>query len=320
MKNFFLFGIAIMVLGNLSNAQIFMNPNGKVKIGSTSTPTKNLDVCGSAFFDVGSSYGSFAIDNSGYYSSPAIYPTVTYSAHLGFSDKAFNDVWSYNYPTPSDFRLKENIRDIQNPLNIVLKLRGVKYDLKKETVNNDTLVKDSKIKASLETMRKNKIGFIAQEVNEVLPEIVIYDDSTDTYGIDYSKAVPVLVEAIKAQQAQIDSLKQIIKKNFSTLKSAEINTRIDELKGQNETPVLEQNVPNPFSVETNINFYIPQSAKSVAMYIYNLQGTQMKAYFISSRGKSSVAINGSELLPGMYLYTLIVDGKEVNTLKMILTD
>jgi hypothetical protein len=320
MKKLFFIGIAIIVICNLSNAQIFINSSGKVKIGSTSNPVKNLDVNGSIIFNVGGSYGNFIIDNSGYYGSPVLYPTASYSAHLGFSDKAFNDVWSYNFSTPSDLRLKENIRDIRNPLDIVLKLRGVKYDLKKEYVFNDSIMKNAKINAKLETLRKNKIGFIAQDVNKVLPEIVIYDDSTDTYGIDYSKAVPVLVEAIKEQQRQIDSLKNLITDRFSTLKSAKTSVGFEELSVQTDKPFLEQNVPNPFSLATTINLFVPQSNRTAAIYIYDMQGLQKRAYNITAKGKSSININGYELQAGMYMYTLIVDGKEVDTKKMILTE
>ena len=51
-----------------------------------------------------------------------------------------------------------------------------------------------------------------------------------------------------------------------------------------------------------------------------MQGLQKKAFNITSKGKASILINGSELQAGMYLYTLIVDGKEVDTKKMILTE
>jgi len=51
-----------------------------------------------------------------------------------------------------------------------------------------------------------------------------------------------------------------------------------------------------------------------------LQGKQIKQINIEERGNGSVIINGYELTPGMYMYTLIVDGKEIDTKKMILTE
>ena len=59
--------------------------------------------------------------------------------------------------------------------------------------------------------KTNKIGVIAQEVKEVLPEVVNYDDKNDKYGVDYGKMAGVFIEAIKELKAEVDSLKQEIK-------------------------------------------------------------------------------------------------------------
>lgn len=55
-------------------------------------------------------------------------------------------------------------------------------------------------------------------------------------------------------------------------------------------------------------------------YIYDLQGLQKKTYNIITKGKSSIIINGFELQPGMYLYTLIADNTVIDTKRMILTE
>ncbi len=64
----------------------------------------------------------------------------------------------------------------------------------------------------MEADRKNILGFLAQDVNKILPEVVAYGDFAELYGIDYSIIVAVLVEAIKEQQSMIDSLKIMNKK------------------------------------------------------------------------------------------------------------
>lgn len=82
---------------------------------------------------------------------------------------------------------------------------------------------------------------------------------------------------------------------------------------------LDQNIPNPFSKETRIGCFIPEGSGNSVLYIYNMNGTQLKQYNINGLGKQSVTINGSSFEPGMYLYTLVIDGKEVDTKRMILT-
>jgi hypothetical protein len=55
------------------------------------------------------------------------------------------------------------------------------------------------------------------------------------------------------------------------------------------------------------------------LIIYNLQGEQIKQIAVNERNNTSITIEGHSLKAGMYLYTLIADGKEADTKKMILT-
>ena len=85
-------------------------------------------------------------------------------------------------------------------------------------------------------------------------------------------------------------------------------------------PSLEQNNPNPFTEVTEINYYLPAETQNAMLYVYDLQGKPVKNYKITQMGNASHVIQGSELSAGMYLYTLIADGKEVDTKRMILTN
>jgi len=58
---------------------------------------------------------------------------------------------------------------------------------------------------------------------------------------------------------------------------------------------------------------------SAQLYLCNMMGALLKTIPLNQRGAGNVNINGNELNAGMYLYTLIADGKEVDTKKMILT-
>ena len=99
---------------------------------------------------------------------------------------------SGNITAYSDRRLKENIKTIPNALSLVQRLRGVTFDW-------------------IET-KKHSYGVIAQEVEEVIPELVHEADDGAIEGadkktiksVDYSKMVSVLIEAIKEQQQQIE--------------------------------------------------------------------------------------------------------------------
>ena len=88
-------------------------------------------------------------------------------------------------------RVKENVLTLENSLEKVQNLRGVSYNKIGEP--------------------EKKIGVIAQEVLEVIPEVVS-QDSEGTYSVAYGNITAVLIEAIKEQQTQIDELKEEIKK------------------------------------------------------------------------------------------------------------
>ncbi len=82
---------------------------------------------------------------------------------------------------------------------------------------------------------------------------------------------------------------------------------------------LYQNNPNPFNEKTTIYFEVFDGFKLAKIYIYNLQGEQIKSCNINNSGKGSIEIPSSELKAGIYFYSLFVDNKEIDTYKMILT-
>ncbi len=321
MKHFLLFITVIMLFGlnTTITAQIKMSSDGYVKIGSLDTPTKNLDIKGHVIFrTVENTNGKLIIDNSGYQGyQPAVYPEVNNTGMVGKTTKAFYSICSYAYPSPSDIKQKENIRDIDNALEIVLRLKGVKYDIKKEYAYNDPGITDADIQAAIEKDRKGKIGFIAQDVYELLPEVIVYDDSSDMYAIDYSKIIPVLVEAIKEQQAIIKSLQS--GSSSDKLKSTTVSESQDNITGY-DLPILYQNYPNPFNENTRIEYYLTDKVQNASIYIYDMNGTQLKSIPVHLKGYGNVIIYGSELKAGMYMYSLIADGQLISTRQMILTD
>ena len=103
----------------------------------------------------------------------------------------------------SDARLKKNIEPIPSALTKVLKLNPVYYEWRKDLLPS----------SFLKNHRPGRqIGLIAQEVEEVVPELVkdekIYDK--EWKAIDYKKLTPLLIGAIKEQQTQIEDLKERI--------------------------------------------------------------------------------------------------------------
>mgnify|MGYP001192622832 CR=1 FL=1 len=95
----------------------------------------------------------------------------------------------------SDKRLKENIKKIENPLDKLENINGYTFDwIEKEGIHSN---------------KGHDIGVIAQEIEEVLPEVTTTRDN-GYKAVRYEKIVPLLIECIKDQQKQIDELKEEI--------------------------------------------------------------------------------------------------------------
>jgi hypothetical protein len=116
--------------------------------------------------------------------------------------RATNQITAY---FSSDARLKENIKNIQDPLNKINMLNGVTYDWKDSYISTHG-GEDGYF------VRKHDIGLIAQEVEQVLPEIVA-ENSEGYKSIKYDRVVALLVEVAKEQQKQIQELREIIDGN-----------------------------------------------------------------------------------------------------------
>ena len=94
------------------------------------------------------------------------------------------------YGSPSDKRLKENIKPIKSALDKVIKLQGVTFDWKEKGITN----------------LKEDIGFIAQDVQKVIPELV-RENEDGMLSMRHQGIAPILLEAIKELKAEIEELK-----------------------------------------------------------------------------------------------------------------
>lgn len=129
-----------------------------------------------------------------------------------------------NASISSNIRLKSNIRGIDNSMELIRQLSGIKYDFNPKLVSAEQIAAldqarptNEKERAALEKARaeltqlsqpiKDQYGFSAQAVKEIMPELVT--ETSDGYlAVNYIAIVPILVEALKAQQAQIETLQQ----------------------------------------------------------------------------------------------------------------
>ena len=192
--------------------------------------------------------------------------------------------------------------------------------------SDEKQLENQTIKSKFNTEKNSSLrfGFIAQEVKEIYPELV-KTDSDGYMSVDYIGFIPLLVDAVNGLQAKVDEQEAIIEQLTTELNAtpnqapSRKQSSIDNI-GISTVLKLYQNSPNPFSERTQINVELPGNISQADIYIFDMQGKQIQKITISERGKTAVNVEASSLQPGMYIYSLIADGVEVDSKRMILTD
>jgi hypothetical protein len=217
-----LFEIGNGIASNIRSNALTVLTNGNVGIGN-SNPSQPLSFSSSigkkiSFYQGGTGeYGmgvwsgelrlytdlatgkvSFGVDN---YSSG--YTELGFFQRNGaYAMSVLGSIWANGVTYASDERFKQNITPITSPLQKLLQLNGVEYDMKKDAFQKNNFA------------HGRQIGLLAQNVEKLVPEAV--SENADGYkGVDYAKLVPLLVEAMKelskqnkALQTRIDKLEQ----------------------------------------------------------------------------------------------------------------
>ncbi|MCU0435056.1 MAG: tail fiber domain-containing protein [Bacteroidia bacterium] len=251
--------------------------------------------------------------------APNVIPMINYFLDVN------GGVRAAGYFAFSDQRFKSNIQTIENPMDRIMKMRGATYLFRSPDMPEGT-------------PGVQQIGFIAQELQQVVPEVVAVGDD-GIYSVNYNALTPLLVEGIKVQQGTINA--QQVKIDEQQQQLATQQQRIEKLEammanmGGNATPAgtfqdqlpvnpslgnLQQNIPNPFNQQTVINYTVAENAGVAMLTIYDLNGRQIRSEQLNQRGAGQFTINANELAPGMYIYALIVDGKAADSKRMIVTE
>ena len=171
------------------------------------------------------------------------------------------------------------------------------------------------------SLAKTGYGLAADQLREVYPELV-YEDQNGNVSINYIEMIPLLVQANNELRARVQALEQTQQKTKGSFEATEEQS--PSLQGRDEEGLtlllsLGQNDPNPFSEQTSIEVNVPESVTSAALLIFDMQGKQVRKIDIADRGTSRITVTGQGLPEGMYLYSLVADGKVVKTRKMILS-
>jgi hypothetical protein len=121
---------------------------------------------------------------------------------------------------------------------------------------------------------------------------------------------------MQEQQKQIEEQRQLI----DALTQKNTSTGINNVNSPLDGFSMEQNEPNPFSHETLVKYILPENVNSAAMMVYDLSGKQITSFQLTQKGSASITITSDKLAAGIYIYSIVADGKIVSSKRMVVTD
>lgn len=334
-----------------ATAQIRVINNGYVGFGRYPSHKFHVNLAGEKARFEFSSWQNIYFDNSGLCESPCIYPGYDWYLQLGKRENRVGTIFVQTIHvnktyTDSDSTFKCDFKKLNREQDKFRRIKPYKYHFTKDFISK--LPEKERAKFNHE-----HYGFKAQNIEKIYPELTYRDDSTGKYSIDYTGFIPILVEMvqelqdlttaqsnkIKELQKQVDDLakaddnngnsgknpRKTQKKSVKPLDVEAENADVEVYETSETIDVainafLFQNTPNPFSHETEIKYYIPENAENAVLYVFSLQGNMLLTKQLSQFGNSSVVLLAGELQPGMYIYTLAVDGQEADSKRMIITE
>lgn len=225
----------------------------------------------------------------------------------------FNSIQVANVYNYSDARAKENVRTIKSGLASVLSLRPVSYNWKQEAVmqslstdaseKNDTTLN---VGHGPSEENQTQYGFLAQEVEKVLPNAV----KTDADGhkmINYTAIIPILVQAVQELQTTVERQAQQIEQLS--------NEKGSHMVSDSNNKILNCS-PNPTNGFITITTQLGNEVSNAKVLISSLTGNREKELTVSSQCPTS-STNLSSLNSGVYIVSLFVGGKLVDYQRLI---
>lgn len=255
----------------------------------------------------------------------------------------------------SDQRFKTNIDTIPNALAIIKQMQPKTFNFDTTNVygmNFPSQKQYGLIAQQVETILPELVSNIVKSADldsagNVINQAITYK------ALNYNAFIAILMKGMQEQQKTIDSLKNITGLTKNTAKQDSINTALQNQLMQlantinsccnapngnsyghfksltdtvnqtnvdlnnSQTIVLSQNVPNPFAEQTTINYFLPDNTVKAQMLFYDVRGILIKSVDLIKNGKGALNVFANDLTNGIYTYTLVVDGKIIESKKMV---
>lgn len=306
--------LTTFIVSYLGYGQLRVNDQGQIGL-RVLTPSEDVEISGTMklYGPAGYGNGTIYLDNSGYIGNVVLRPGSDLNGQVGTSSNRFLGMWTYaingQVYTSSDERIKENIVNLsEGEENPIYHLRPVSYDYKVDYYGD--LQNREGTKELVEQMRLGHFGFLAQEVEQVIPELVNTTDK-DLYSLNYVEMIPFLVSAVQEQRSQIEELTEAIER--LTQGASELGLENVDDKQKNEVLTL---APNPTSDYSMIRIRLDEFS-GVTVMVTKLDGELVKEFVVSSNDQSFKLDSSLLFSKGIYLITAVKGNEIIQSEKLL---
>jgi len=275
-------------------------------------------------------------------------PGVDNTIQLGSSGLRWTMVFATSGTiNTSDAREKTNVENLKYGLNELRKLRPVSFDWisKPEEGRKLGLIAQELQTVLPEVVRdwdwqydedggSEPIKVPAERLgvfySDIIPVLVngIQELDERTQGMDATRLVQ-LESRLAEKDAEIAELKTMMREILANQQKFDTDlqsccfehgaaTGTTNPQTTADNAKLEQNIPNPFRENTTIKYYLPNDSRIATIIVSDLNGVQLKQFDLQGKGFGQVLISGGSFAAGTYVYTLTVNGKQVDSKKMML--
>lgn len=243
---------------------------------------------------------------------------------------------------PSDANFKKNVKPFSSGLELLRNLKPVNYEYR-DDVYTKQKEGDKTGPIKMNFTKGKQFGFLAQDLEKVIPEMVA-TRGDGSKMVNYNQLFGVLVKGFQEQDekvtenatsiatltAQIAELKeanaqillmlQDLQQKLNTGDKNSGNNLIINDKLEGEAVAISQIIqsdPNPFRDQTTVKFFVVNFEKEARMVVSDGNAQQIFSFNIDQKGAGQVLISGNSLKTGTYTIQLIIDGKIIDTKKVL---
>ncbi len=304
-------GVGVFATGFLGINAVSNTPGGEA-IRATSTGLAFIGV--NAFSESG--YGVSAVSEKfyGIYAS-----TGNADSFAGYFD---GNVFSTGTFVGTDPTLDQSITDLESGVALINQLKPKNFENRSASSSEKSNAPQGK-----------QYGLLGQDLEKVLPSLVkevhlntskldpkatagegVKEKALDFKAVNYTGLIPIMIKAIQEQQQIISTLTdKIAKLEAVNSLGSNANGGSTGLMGTS----LAQNQPNPFHQSTTFRYTVPANASAQILIYDGLSGALLKTVPAPATGQ--VELSSSNLPAGTYIYSLVVNGKQVDSKKMVLS-